>query len=152
MTPRRIYDTMVEAMRSGVIVATVRAASGLIVASMSRTGFALAFSSTIINLSGGHLIIALVLIFAVVSVLGTGIPTTPAYILAVTVGGAALQRLGVDILAAHLFLFLYAGLPHLTPPDAQPALAGAQNAGADPARAAWQASRIANRGVLAPVL
>src|SRR5436309_9803187 len=55
MTPRRIFDTMGEAMRSGVIVATVLAASGLIVASMSRTGFALAFSSTIINLSGGYL-------------------------------------------------------------------------------------------------
>src|SRR5205823_947416 len=93
MTPRRIFETMGEAMRSGVIVATVLAASGLIVASMSRTGFALAFSSTIINLSGGYLILALLLIFLVVSVLGTGIPTTPAYILAVTVGGAALQRL-----------------------------------------------------------
>src|SRR2546422_9915462 len=101
MTPRRIFDTMGEAMRSGVIVATVLAASGLIVASMSRTGFALAFSSTIINLSGGYLIIALILIFAVVSVLGTGIPTTPSYIPAVTVGGAALHPLRLRILAAH---------------------------------------------------
>src|SRR5438034_1211194 len=58
MTPRRIFETMGEAMRSGVIVATVLAASGLIVASMSRTGFALAFSSTIINLSGGYLLLA----------------------------------------------------------------------------------------------
>src|SRR5438309_5395975 len=134
MTPRRIFDTMVEAMRSGVIVATVLAASGLIVASMSRTGFALAFSSTIINLSGGHLIIALVLIFAVVSVLGTGIPTTPSYILAVTVGGAALQRLGVDVLAAHLFVFYYAVLADVTPPVAVTAFAGAQMAGSDPMR------------------
>jgi len=152
MTPRRIFDTMVEAMRSGVIVATVLAASGLIVASMSRTGFALAFSSTIINLSGGHLIIALVLIFAVVSVLGTGIPTTPSYILAVTVGGAALQRLGVDVLAAHLFVFYYAVLADVTPPVAVTAFAGAQMAGSDPMRTGWQASRIAISGFLAPFL
>src|SRR5207247_4616137 len=71
MTPRRIFETMGEAMRSGVNVATVLAASGLIVASMSRPGFALAFSSTIINLSGGYLILALLLIFLLVSVLGT---------------------------------------------------------------------------------
>jgi len=152
MTPRRIFETMGEAMRSGVIVATVLAASGLIVASMSRTGFALAFSSTIINLSGGYLILALLLIFLVVSVLGTGIPTTPAYILAVTVGGAALQRLGVDILAAHLFVFYYAVLADVTPPVAVTAFAGAQMAGADPMRTGWQASRIAISGFLAPFL
>src|SRR5437667_7634081 len=152
MTPRRIFDTMGEAMRSGVIVATVLAAPGLIAASMSRTGFALAFSSTIINLSGGHLIIALALIFAVVSVLGTAIPTTPSYILAVTVGGAALQRLGVDILAAHLFVFYYSVLADVTPPVAVTAFAGAQMAGSDPMRTGWQASRIAIRGFLAPFL
>jgi TRAP transporter 4TM/12TM fusion protein len=152
MTPRRIFLTMGEAMRSGVIVATVLAASGLIVAAMSRTGFALAFSSTIVNLSGGHLIVALFLVFAVISVLGTGIPTTPAYILAVTVGGAALQKLGVDILAAHLFVFYYAVLADVTPPVAVTAFAGAQIAGADPMRTGWHASRIAIGGFLAPFL
>src|SRR2546426_12036135 len=119
---------------------------------MSRTGFALAFSSTIINLSGGHLIIALVLVFAVISVLGTGIPTTPAYILAVAVGGAALQKLGVDVLAAHLFVFYYAVLADVTPPVAVTAFAGAQIAGANPMTTGWQASRIAISGFLAPFL
>jgi TRAP transporter 4TM/12TM fusion protein len=152
MTPRRIFDTMGEAMRSGVIIAAVLAASGLIVAAMSRTGFALAFSSAIINLSGGYLIVALFLVFAVISVLGTGIPTTPAYILAVTVGGAALQKLGVDILAAHLFVFYYAVLADVTPPVAVTAFAGAQIAGANPMTTGWQASRIAIGGFLAPFL
>jgi TRAP transporter 4TM/12TM fusion protein len=152
MTPRRIFLTMGEAMRSGVIVATVLAASGLIVAAMSRTGFALAFSSTIINLSAGYLIVALFLVFAVISVLGTGLPTTPAYILAVTVGGAALQKLGVDILAAHLFVFYYAVLADVTPPVAVTAFAGAQIAGADPMKTGWHASRIAIGGFLAPFL
>jgi TRAP transporter 4TM/12TM fusion protein len=152
MTPRRVYETMGEAMRSGIIIASVLAASGLIVAAMSRTGFALAFSGALINLSGGHLIVALVLVFAVISILGTGIPTTPAYILAVTVGGAALQRLGVDLLAAHLFVFYYAVLADVTPPVAVTAFAGAQIAGANPMTTGWQASRIAIGGFLAPFL
>src|SRR5581483_4643960 len=152
MTPRRIFDTMGEAMRSAVIIATVLAASGLIVAAMSRTGFALAFSSAIINLSGGSVVMALVLIFLVLSVLGTGIPTTPAYILAVTVGGAALTRLGVDLLAAHLFVFYYAVLADVTPPVAVTAFAGAQIAGANPMTTGWQASRIGIGGFLAPFL
>jgi TRAP transporter 4TM/12TM fusion protein len=152
MSPRRIASTMHEAMRSGIIIASVLAASGLIVASMSRTGFALAFSSALINLSGGSLIVALLLVFAVVSILGTGIPTTPSYILAVTVGGAALQKLGVDILAAHLFVFYYAVLADVTPPVAVTAFAGAQIAGANPMNTGWQASRIAIGGFLAPFL
>ena len=152
MTPRRIVTTMHEAMRSGIIIASVLSASGLIVASMSRTGFALAFSSALINLSGGYLIVALLLVFAVVSILGTGIPTTPSYILAVTVGGAALQKLGVDLLAAHLFVFYYAVLADVTPPVAVTAFAGAQIAGANPMTTGWQASRIAIGGFLAPFL
>jgi TRAP transporter 4TM/12TM fusion protein len=152
MTPKRIFFTLQEAMRSGVIIAAVLAASGLIVAAMSRTGFALSFSSAIINLSGGHLIVALLLVFLVVSVLGTGIPTTPAYILAVTVGGAALQKLGIDILAAHLFVFYFAVLADVTPPVAVTAFAGAQIAGASPMLTGWHASRIAIGGFLAPFL
>ncbi|HEX9819728.1 MAG TPA: TRAP transporter fused permease subunit [Methylomirabilota bacterium] len=152
MTPRRIFQTMGEAMRSAVIIAAVLAASGLIVASMSRTGFALAFSSAIINVSGGSLIVALLAIFVVIALLGAGIPTTPAYILAVTVGGAVLQKLGVDLLAAHLFVFYYAVLADVTPPVAVTAVAGAQIAGADPMRTGWHASRIGVGGFLAPFL
>jgi TRAP transporter 4TM/12TM fusion protein len=152
MTPRRIFDTMGEAMRSGVIIASVLAASGLIVASMSRTGFALAFSSAIIGFSGGFVIIALFLVFLVISVLGTGIPTTPAYILAVAVGGTALTNLGVDLLAAHLFVFYYAVLADVTPPVAVTAVAGAQLAGANPMTTGWHATRVGIGGFLAPFL
>ena len=152
MTPRRIFTTVGEAMRSGVIIAAVLAASGLIVASMSRTGFALAFSSAVINVSGGSLIVALLAIFVVIALLGAGVPTTPAYILAVTVGGAALQKLGVDTLAAHLFVFYYAVLADVTPPVAVTAVAGAQIAGANPMLTGLHASRIGIGGFLAPFL
>ena len=152
MTPRRIFETMGDAMRSGVIIASVLAASGLIVASMSRTGFALAFSSAIIGFSGGYVIVALFLVFVVISVLGTGIPTTPAYILAVAVGGTALTNLGVDLLAAHLFVFYYAVLADVTPPVAVTAVAGAQMAGANPMTTGWHATRIGIGGFLAPFL
>jgi TRAP transporter 4TM/12TM fusion protein len=152
MTPRRILATMTEAMRSGVIIAAVLAASGLIVAAMSRTGVALAFSSVIVNLAGGSLILALLLLFAVVAVLGAGIPTTPAYILAVTVGGAALTKLDIDVIAAHLFVFYYAVLADVTPPVAVTAVAAAQIAGANPMTTGWQATRIGIGGFLAPFL
>src|SRR5207302_8674179 len=105
-----------------------------------------------IGLSGGYVIVALFLVFVVISVLGTGIPTTPAYILAVTVGGAALTNMGIDLLAAHLFVFYYAVLADVTPPVAVTAVAGAQIAGANPMTTGWHATRFGIGGFLAPFL
>jgi len=61
----------------------------MIVGVLTRTGAALAFSGVVVEMAGGILLVAMVLVFIVVSVLGTGIPTTAAYVIAVTVGAAA---------------------------------------------------------------
>src|SRR5438445_13024387 len=119
---------------------------------MRRTGVALAFSSTVVNFSGGYLIVALLLLFAIVSVLGTGIPTTPSYILAVTVGGAALAKLNVDIVAAHLFVFYYAVLADVTPPVAVTAVAAVHICNANLMTTVRQDTRSGSVCILAPVL
>jgi len=91
-----------------------------------------------------------ILIFLVVSVLGTGIPTTAAYVIAVTVGAAAMGNLGVSLLAAHLFVFYYAVLSDLTPPDAVTAFAAANIAGADMFATGIEAFRLGVAGFLVP--
>jgi TRAP-type uncharacterized transport system fused permease subunit len=63
-----------------------------------------------------------------------------------------LQKLGIDILAAHLLVFYYAVLADVTPPVAVTAFAGAQIAGADPMKTGWQGCRFAIGGFLAPFL
>ena len=42
--------------------------------------------------------------------MGTGIPTTAAYIVGVTIGAQALGNFGVEVLATHLFVFYYSVL------------------------------------------
>src|SRR4030095_4856965 len=111
---------------------------------------ALAFGGTVVNWAGGMLLFAMLLIFLVVSVLGTGIPTTAAYVIAVTVGAAALGNLGVSLLAAHLFVFYYAVLSDLTPPDAVTAFAAANIAGADMFATGIEAFRLGIAGFLVP--
>jgi TRAP-type uncharacterized transport system fused permease subunit len=86
----------------------------------------------------------------VVSVLGTGIPTTAAYVIAVTVGAAAMGNLGVSLLAAHLFVFYYAVLSDLTPPDAVTAFAAANIAGADMFATGIEAFRLGIAGFFVP--
>ena len=85
-----------------------------------------------------------------VSVLGTGIPTTAAYVISVTVGAAAMGNLGVSLLAAHLFVFYYAVLSDLTPPDAVTAFAAANIAGADMFATGIEAFRLGIAGFLVP--
>jgi TRAP-type uncharacterized transport system fused permease subunit len=92
----------------------------------------------------------MILVFIVVSVLGTGIPTTAAYVIAVTVGAAAMGNLGVSLLAAHLFVFYYAVLSDLTPPDAVTAFAAANIAGADMFATGIEAFRLGIAGFFVP--
>jgi len=150
MTPRKCWEAMVEAAFSAATIAVALAGSGMIVGVLTRTGAALAFSGVVVQAAQGILLVAMILIFVVVSVLGTGIPTTAAYVIAVTVGASAMGNLGVSLLAAHLFVFYYAVLSDLTPPDAVTAFAAANIAGADMFATGIEAFRLGIAGFLVP--
>jgi TRAP transporter 4TM/12TM fusion protein len=150
MTPRKCREALVEAAFSAGTIAVALAGSGMIVGVLTRTGAALAFSGVVVQAAQGVLLVAMILIFLVVSVLGTGIPTTAAYVIAVTVGAAAMGNLGVGLLAAHLFVFYYAVLSDLTPPDAVTAFAAANIAGSDMFATGVEAFRLGIAGFLVP--
>jgi TRAP transporter 4TM/12TM fusion protein len=150
MTPRRCWEALTEASFSAATIAVALAGSGMIVGVLTRTGAALAFSGVVVQAAGGVLLVAMLLVFVVVSVLGTGIPTTAAYVISVTVGAAAMGNLGVSLLAAHLFVFYYAVLSDLTPPDAVTAFAAANIAGADMFATGIEAFRLGVAGFFVP--
>ncbi len=150
MTPPRLLDTLFQASVNAAIIATALAGSGMIVGVLTRTGAALAFGTVLTSLSFDNLLLAMILIFVVVSVLGTGIPTTPSYIIAVTVGAYTLGKFGVMVLAAHLFIFYYAVLSDISPPDAITAFAAANIAQADMMATGFEAFRLGMVGFLIP--
>jgi len=150
MTPKKLLDTLFQAAVNAAIIATALAGSGMVVGVLTRTGAALAFGSVLLSASFNNLLMAMVLVFLVVSVLGTGIPTTPAYIIAVTVGASALGKFGVAILSAHLFVFYYAVLSDLTPPDAITAFAAANLAGSEMMSTGIEAFKLGIAGFLIP--
>jgi TRAP transporter 4TM/12TM fusion protein len=150
MTPRKCWAALTEASFSAATIAVALAGSGMIVGVLTRTGAALAFSGVVVEAARGVLLVAMILVFIVVSVLGTGIPTTAAYVISVTVGAAAMGNLGVSLLAAHLFVFYYAVLSDLTPPDAVTAFAAANIAGADMFATGLEAFRLGVAGFLVP--
>ncbi len=150
ITPKKLTDALVRASVNAGLIAAALAGSGMVVGILTRTGVALSFGSLIMSASQGSLFLCMLLIFLVVSVLGTGIPTTAAYIIAVTVGAQALGNLGVAVLTAHLFVFYYAVLSDLTPPDAVTAFAAANLAGSEMMATGIEAFRLGFAGFLVP--
>lgn len=150
MTWDKVRDALFESAVSAALIAAALAGSGMIVATLTRTGAALAFGGMIVGLAGGSLLVTMLLIFVVVSILGTGIPTTAAYVIAVTIGAAAMGNLGVMVLAAHLFVFYYAVLSDITPPDAVTAFAAANLAGSEMMSTGVEAFKLGIAGFLVP--
>jgi TRAP transporter 4TM/12TM fusion protein len=150
LTPRKLLEVFLGALTNCALIAAVLAGSGMVVGILTRTGVALAFGSILVTFAFDSLLMMLVLVFLVISVLGTGIPTTPAYIIAVTVAAYALGKLGVPALAAHFFVFYYAVLADLTPPDAVTSFAAANIAGAEPMATGLEGFKLGLAGFLVP--
>jgi TRAP transporter 4TM/12TM fusion protein len=128
---------------STVQVAAACASAGIVVGVASLTGIGLRMSELIVLLSGGHLMIALLLTALGSIVLGMGLPTTAAYVVLAALGAPALVSLGVPLLAAHLFIFYFGCISNVTPPVALAAYAAGGIAGAPPARTAVTAMALA---------
>jgi TRAP-type uncharacterized transport system fused permease subunit len=94
----------------------------------------------------------LMLIMVTSLVLGMGMPCTPAYIIAVTVGGPALVALGTDLLASHLLVFYFAILAEVTPPVCIPAYCAASIAGAKPLQTGFEAFKLAVVAFVVPYI
>jgi TRAP-type uncharacterized transport system fused permease subunit len=84
--------------------------------------------------------------------MGMGMPCTPAYIVAVTIGGPALQAMGIDVLSSHLFVFYFAILAEITPPVSIASYCGAAIAGSDPMKTGLEALRLAVVGFIIPYI
>ncbi|RLQ90202.1 TRAP transporter permease [Planomicrobium sp. Y74] len=118
--------------KAAIETAIACAAAGIIIGIIGLTGIGLKFSSIIIELSGGILIVTLIFTMITSIILGMGLPTVAAYIVQVPLTIPALIELGVAPLAAHMFIFYFAILSAITPPVALAAFAAAGISGAEP--------------------
>ena len=125
LNPRQLIAAAVSAAEAILPVALATATAGIIIGVVTLTGMGLKFSSFIVSISGNNLLFALILTMASSLVLGMGLPTAAAYILVATLTAPALVSMGVDLMAAHMFVFYSAMLSSITPPVALAAFAAA---------------------------
>lgn len=120
---------LVTGARSGAQVAIVVAVINVLVEMFVTTGFGQKMSHLMLLIADGSLWMLLVVAALMCLILGCGVPTSAAYILVALLGAPALVKLGVPLLAAHLFVFFYANLSAITPPTALAALVAANISG-----------------------
>lgn len=124
-----VWESLAEGTVSAAQIAVALGSASIMVTILTETGAAITFNHLLFTASGG-ILPALLIIFLLVILLGTGIPTTTSYLIAVTVAAGALGEFGVPLVAAHLFIFTYAVISDLTPPFCVSALAAATLSGA----------------------
>src|SRR3546814_8891442 len=79
------------------------------------TGMTLSSGSLVLSVSNRNLIIAGALLMFVCLILGMGVPTAAAYVIAAAIGAPLLIQLGVPELAAPLFVLYFAVFAEVTP-------------------------------------
>lgn len=133
-------------------VALACACAGIVIGCVTQSGLGLKFSTLVIQASGNSLLLSLVFVMVASLILGMGLTTSAAYILTVILGGPVLIELGVQPLAAHMFVFYYACLSCITPPVALAAFAGAGIAGSKPFATGFESMRLALIAYVVPFI
>lgn len=149
LDPKSLIKALENGAKQGMSVAIATAVCGMIVGIVNMTGIGLQLANIIIKASHSNLFLTMLLTMIACVILGMGMPTSAAYIVAATVATGAMTALDVPKAAAHLFVLYYAALSAITPPVALASYAGAGIAGASPNKVGWTAVRI---GLLAFVI
>ena len=149
-----IFNSLEGGAKGSITVAVACGVAGIISGCITVTGLASKLLSAIVSLSGGHMMIALVLTMLCCIVLGMGVPTTANYcIMAATCAPILMDpSIGVTKMAAHFFVFYFGIVADITPPVALAAYAGSAIAKADPMKTGINATKLAIAAFIVPYI
>jgi TRAP transporter 4TM/12TM fusion protein len=169
ITPRALVRGFEMGAKSALGIGAACACVGFVLGITTLTGMGFKFSAFVIDLSGTaaqalhaldplgwfelrELTILFGLLFTAAAciIMGSGVPTTPTYIILASIVAPALAQLGVPQLATHFFVFYYGVLADVTPPVALAAFAAAGIARSEPMRTGMTAFRLSMGKALVP--
>ena len=148
----RILKTLEYGGKSVVSIAATTACAGVIVSIVTLTGLGLKMSGVIVGLAGGSLFMTVLLAAVAIWVLGLAVPVTASYIIAAVMIVPALTTVGVNEMAAHMFIFYYAVLADVSPPTALAPMAAAAITGGQPFRTVMMAWKYCLPAFLVPFI
>jgi TRAP transporter 4TM/12TM fusion protein len=142
-TLTRVIHASKAGAKAMIVVSSACAAAGIFIAILNLTGLGFKLSSIIVSLSGGNLLIALLLTQAAAVILGTGLVTPAVYALLGVLVAPGLIKMGVAPMPAHMFIFFVSALAPITPPVALAAYAASGIANASPFKVGLEAVKLA---------
>ena len=155
---RDLIDGLETGARNMIGIGVATAAAGIIVGTVSLTGVGLVMTELVEILSGGNLMLMLVLVAVISLILGMGLPTTANYIVVSTLMAPVVVELGaqsgliVPLIAVHLFVFYFGLMADVTPPVGLASFAAAAIAKHDPIQTGVTAFFYSMRTAILPFL
>ncbi|MDM8168012.1 TRAP transporter fused permease subunit [Roseovarius sp.] len=149
---RKLLNGLEDAGKGMVIIGVLLAGAQVLVAMINLTGIGVTLSSLIVSVAGDSIVLVAVIVGAVCLIMGMGLPTTAAYVLVAAVLAPAMTAVGVDPLAAHLFVFYFATISVITPPVCVAVFVGSGIAGTNWLPAAGEAVRLGAVTYIVPFL
>ncbi|SLM89307.1 TRAP transporter permease [Brevibacterium yomogidense] len=142
LTPTSFLNFVYASGKTVAEIIGIIAGVGLIVGGLSMTGVSLSLARELVNLVGDNL--GLILIAAALTsfVLGMGMTVSAVYVLLAIVMAPALTEMGVNPIAAHLFVIYWATVSYITPPVALASFAAANIARTPPMSTSITAMRL----------
>ena len=148
----KILDAFETGAKNTISVGIACAVAGIIACIITTTGAGLLLISSIVSISNGNLLIAMLLTMITCIILGMGVPTTANYVIMATTCAPILKRMGMNEFAAHMFVFYFGIVADITPPVALAAYAGSALAGSKPMSTAFNATQLAIAAFIVPFI
>jgi len=155
---KELLDGLATGARNMIGIGVATAAAGIIVGTVSLTGIGLVMTELVELLSGGNLMVMLVLVAVISLILGMGLPTTANYIVVSTLMAPVVVELGaqsgliVPLIAVHMFVFYFGLMADVTPPVGLASFAAAAIAKSDPIKTGVTAFFYSMRTAILPFL
>jgi TRAP transporter 4TM/12TM fusion protein len=129
---KSIWEALGETTLRMVSVTAACAAAGLVIGGISMTGLGGKFADLVFMLAGNSSILVLIISAILAIILGMGMPTPSAFILAAVLVGPTLSSLDFSAMQSNMFILYFAVLSAMTPPVAVAAFAASAIADAKP--------------------
>jgi TRAP transporter 4TM/12TM fusion protein len=120
-----IWRTVPSTGQGVVEIILISAAAGIVIGILNVTGLSFNLTYALVQFGGGNKLVLLLLSAVICIVLGMGLPTLGVYVLLAALVAPALIEVGINPVAAHLFILYLGMMSMITPPIAIAAFAAA---------------------------
>ena len=140
--PRRAIRGLDDAARTMLYIGPSCGLIGVILGALNASGIGVTITGTLIDISGGHLTVLLLLAAILCFLMGMGLDPVSIYVVLSALVAPSLVDMGVVKIAAHFFILYWGMVSLITPPVCVSSFVAAGIAEADPMKTGWQAARL----------